>query len=73
MSVIEVEASGGWTLDAVHDYMRVVNPTLPDGGTLRVEIVFVAELPHTSTGKVVKRYAPTDTPESIERDVAKVL
>ncbi len=25
------------------------------------------------TGKVVKRYAPTDTPASIERDVAKIL
>ena len=25
------------------------------------------------TGKVVRRYAPTDTPESIERDIAKVM
>ena len=24
-------------------------------------------------GKVVKRYAPTDTPEAIERDIAKIL
>jgi glutathione peroxidase len=25
------------------------------------------------TGRVVRRYAPTDTPESIEKDIAKIL
>jgi glutathione peroxidase len=25
------------------------------------------------TGKVVRRYAPTDTPDSIEKDIAKIL
>jgi len=64
---VEVNGSGA---DPLYDYLKSAKPGLM--GTTAIKWNFTKFLVDRE-GKPVKRYAPTDSPESIEKDIVALL
>ncbi len=67
MAKIEVNGSGA---DPLYDYLKAAKPGLMGSKAIKWNFTkFLVD----RTGAPVKRYAPTDKPESLEKDIEKLL
>ncbi len=67
MAKIEVNGSG---TDPLYDYLKAAKPGLMGSKAIKWNFTkFLVD----RTGVPVKRYAPTDKPESLEKDIEKLL